>query len=392
MSPQDRVRVLVVSPATPVWGAQIVLLDLAGVLEEHDIELTLGSVASSVFSIEWQRRGHRFVEIDLPSAGGLRRSGTDARPSVSEFARIVRDVVRQTDAVRRAAKDFDVVFSSALRSHLSVAVACRLARVPSVLDLVDMVRPGVGQRILRTAARLADLTIANSCATARALGRAGPVVVIHPGVDLDRFGPGPTDDQLRAELARGRSGPLIGIAGRIDVRKGVQVVVEAMTLLRGHAVDAQLVVVGEAGTGPSEFADRLRLDAERLLGDRVNFVGKRSDMPEVMRALDVLVVASRSEPFGLTALEAQVSRTPVIGTNAGGLPEFVEHEVTGLLVPPFEPVALARAIERLFDEPDLAKSMVDEAERRANPARGVDAQRERIAQVFRDVAMEVPVV
>jgi glycosyltransferase involved in cell wall biosynthesis len=392
MSPQDPVRVLVVSPATPVWGAQIVLLDLAAALAEHDIELTLGSVASSPFAVEWTRRGHPFLELDIRSHGGLRRGGTDARPRPVEFVRLGGDVVRQVDAIRRSAKDFDAVFSSALRVHVSVAVAGRVARVPSILDLVDIVRPGLGQRVLRSAARLADLTLANSSATAAALRTAGPVVVVHPGVDLDRFGCGPTDDGVRSDLGRGRSGPLIGIAGRLDEEKGVQVVVEAMTLLRGQAADAQLVVVGEAGTGPTGFADRLRLDAERLLGDRVNFVGRRADMPEVMRALDVLVVASRSEPFGLTALEAQVSRTPVIGTNAGGLPEFVEHEVTGLLVPPFEPAALARAIERIFDEPDLTKSMVDEAERRAIPARGVAAQRERIAQVFRAVASGVPVV
>ncbi len=391
MSPEDYVRVLVVSPSTPVWGAQIVLLDLADALRDSDVELTLGSVASSPFAVEWKRRGHAFLEVDIPSRGGLRRSGTEARPRPFEFLQLGGDVARQTIAVRQVARDFDVVFSSALRSHLSVAFAGRLARVPIVLDLVDMVRPGVGQRVLRTAARLATLTIANSRATAAALGSAGPVTVIHPGIDLDRFVPGPTNDDLRAELARGRPGPLVGVAGRLDVRKGVQVLVEAMTLLRGDVASAQLVVVGEAGTGPQEFADRLRADAERVLGDRVNFVGRRADMPEIMRALDVLVVASRSEPFGLTALEAHASRTPVVGTDAGGLPEFVEHEVTGLLVPPFEPEPLARAIERIFVESDLTKAMVDEAERRANPARGVATQREGIARALRAVAMGDPV-
>lgn len=392
MASQDLVRVLVVSPATPVWGAQIVLLDLAEALAVQGIELTLGSVASSPFSVEWTRRGYPFLEIDIQSHGGLRTGGSDARPNVREFLRLGGDVGRQVRAIRRAATGFDVLFSSSLLVHFSVAVAGRLAAIPGTLDLVDIVRPGLGQRVLRSAARLADLTIANSRATGDVLGTAGPSVVVYPGVDLDRFGSGPTDDQVRSELARYRTGPLVGIAGRLDEEKGVQVVVEAMTLVRGQAADAQLVVVGEAGTGPADFADQLRLDGDRLLGDRVNFVGKRSDMPEVMRALDVLVVASRSEPFGLTALEAQVSRTPVIGTDAGGLPEFVDDEVSGLLVPPFEPVALARAIERIFDEPDLTKSMVDEAERRANPARGVAAQRERIAQVFRDVAAGVPVV
>ncbi len=150
--------------------------------------------------------------------------------------------------------------------------------------------------------------------------------------------------------------------------------------------NAQLVVVGDVGTGPPEFAAQLKLDAHHALGDRVRFVGRRSDVADIMRAIDVLVVASESEPFGLTALEAQASGTPVIGTNAGGLPEFVEHEVTGLLVPPFEPEPLARAIERVLAGGGCIDAMVTKAEQRARPARGLEAQYDQIAQMYRDVA------
>ena len=159
-----------------------------------------------------------------------------------------------------------------------------------------------------------------------------------------------------------------------------------MTRLDGTAKTARLVVVGEEGTGGAEYGSWLREQRPRCARDRVTFLGRRSDIPEIIRAVDAVVVASLAEPFGLSALEAQACRTPVIGTNAGGLPEFVEHEVTGLLVPPGQPEPLADAIERLLADADLRDSLVDEAERRANPARGLEAQYDELARMYRDVA------
>jgi glycosyltransferase involved in cell wall biosynthesis len=179
---------------------------------------------------------------------------------------------------------------------------------------------------------------------------------------------------------------LVAIIGRIDVRKGIQVLVDAMTMTSGRAADARLIVVGEAGTGPTEFADELRRDAAARLDDRVLFTGRRSDIPDILRAVDVLVMASVAEPFGLSALEAQACRTPVVGTNAGGLVEFVEHEVTGLLVPPLAPEPLARALERVLGDDELRNRIIDEAERRTIPARGLEAQYDELAQMYRDVA------
>jgi glycosyltransferase involved in cell wall biosynthesis len=244
----------------------------------------------------------------------------------------------------------------------------------------------MGQQVLRTAARLATLTIANSTATASVLGSVGPVRIIHPGIDLGRFHPGAPPPSLRAELAGEAECHLVGVVGRLDEGKGIHVLVDAMARLGGEFSAARLVVVGDKGTDTTDYTDRLRRQADEVLGERVRFVGRRSDIPEIMRALDVLVVAAVAEPFGLTALEAQASRTPVIGTDAGGLPEFVEHEVSGLLVPPLDAERLARAIERMLGDDTLRNRIVDEAERRANPARGLEAQFDELGRMYHDVA------
>ena len=378
--------VLVVSPPAEVWGAQLYLLDQVEALAGRGVDLTLGTPAGTPFADAWQDRGFPLLDLDLVLHEGLRRPGSADRPGIGSVARSAAGVVKGIGTVRKFGAQFDVLHSFAMRSHLEVALAGKLARRPVVLDLVNIVRPGVGRRVLQTAASLADLTVANSKASASVLRPGTSVSVIHPGVDLDRFRPADRNEELRAELCGGQDRPLVAIVGRIDVRKGVQTLVEAMSKASGKAADARLIVVGEAGTGPVEFAEQLKADAASLLGDRVLFAGRRSDIPEVLRAVDVLVNASVAEPFGLTVLEAQACGTPVIATNAGGVVEFVEHEVTGLLVEPSDADAMARAVERVLGDKELVAQMTAKAYANANPGRGLAAQYDELAAMYRSVA------
>lgn len=379
------IEALILSPPAPVWGAQIFLLGQIEGLRDRGVQLTLGTTPDSPFALEWQRRGLPLIDVGLKDLAGLRVEGTDRRPSPWAVAGMALDAARNARRIAKAAGPFDMLYSYSLGTHLETALAGRLARTPSALDLVDLVRPGIGRRVLRSASRLASLTVANSAATARLVEGAGRVRIIQPGIDLARFHPAPSPPGLRDELQGGIERPLVGVVGRLDEGKGIHILVDAMAQLSGAAADARLVVVGVTGTDPPSYAERLRQRSAELLGDRVLFVGRRDDIADIMNTIDVLVVASASEPFGLTALEAQACRTPVVGTDAGGLPEFVVHEETGLLVPPLEAEPMARAIERMLTDDALREAMVDEAERRANPDRGLDAQYDLLAQMYRDV-------
>lgn len=380
------VDALVVSPPAPVWGAQLYLLDQVPALDERGISLTLASPAGTPFADEWSRRGHPLVDLPLELHAGLRKPGSLERQPPTAMIRTAFGIIKGTRTLASVAKSYDMMYSFSLRSHVEVVAAGRLARTPVALDLVDIVRPGMGRRVLRAAARAATLTVANSAATASVLSERAPVRIIHPGIDLDRFQPGEADPDVRRELSGGADRPLIAVIGRIDPLKGVHHAVEAVAMLKGDAADARLVIVGTAGTASPAYADELRVTAPELLGDRVLFTGRRDDIASVLRAVDVLVVASLAEPFGLTALEAQAVGTPVVGTDSGGLVEFVENEVTGLLVPPNDPTSMARAIERVLDDAALRSSIVAEAQRRAIPARGVAAQADELAAMYRDVA------
>ena len=207
-------------------------------------------------------------------------------------------------------------------------------------------RPGAGRRVLQRCSAHADATIVNSAATGATLnGCARRMHIVHPGVDTHRFRPAPVAPEVRRQLADD-GGVLIGIAGRVDPEKGIDVLVEALALVP-RDLDLRLAVVGDVGVSSGEHAHRLEARANDLLGSRVRFVGRRDDMPDVLRALDILVNASTAEPFGRSLLEAQATGLAVVGTNQGGIPEFVSDGESGLLVEPGDVDGLAKAVTAL---------------------------------------------
>jgi glycosyltransferase involved in cell wall biosynthesis len=141
----------------------------------------------------------------------------------------------------------------------------------------------------------------------------------------------------------------------VEPKKGLRVLLEAFAQLqRVHGVSGcQLLIVGDgpARTMLESLRDRLGLT------DRVIFAGTRRDLPQVLSLLDVFVLPSLYEGFGIAILEAMAAGKPVIATAVGGIPEFVEHARTGVLVPPGDSMALASAIKEMIVCPARAKSM-----------------------------------
>jgi glycosyltransferase involved in cell wall biosynthesis len=147
-----------------------------------------------------------------------------------------------------------------------------------------------------------------------------------------------------------------------------------------------LAVVGDVAVGPASAGAAVREEAERLLGDRVRFVGRRDDIPEVQRALDVLVNASVAEPFGRSVLEALASGTPVVATDSGGIPEFVEDGETGVLVPPGDDAALAAALDRVLGDAGLRERLAEGGRAAAETRFALPTRYELVADVFRRAA------
>ena len=388
MASTEPVRVLVVDHVGAFWGAEQYLLQIAPGLAQHGVELILTTPSETAFARAWSAHGlsHRDLRA-LPHRGLRRDDGSGRRPSATALAREATTVARSALGLRRAARDVDVIHSNSMAAHVEVALAGRLANRPTVLDVHDIVVPGLGRRILGTAARVASVSIAWSHASAATVGGLArdDVELIPPGIDVRRFSPGPPSDSLRRELG-GDATLLIGIIGRIDPIKRIDVAVRAMAATAARRHGARLVVIGATHRGGESYADQVRREAEEILGDAVVFAGARTDMPEVLRALDIVVSTNAAEPFGLSVLEAQASEVAVIASRGGGIPDFVIDDETGVLVEPLDVRDLADAIDRLAADPAARRRLGAAGRRQAVERFDLDRQVARRAAVYRRAA------
>ncbi len=209
-----------------------------------------------------------------------------------------------------------------------------------------------------------DVITANSVTEVQQLARlygADPkrIDVVAPGIDGAIFSPGPRRSAREALGIEG--GPLLLFVGRIQPLKGLDVAVETLAGLVARRHDAQLLVVGGA-SGPQGRRELQRFEesVERHgLRDRVRTAPPQPHhlLSTYYRAADVCLVPSRSESFGLVALEAAACGVPVVASDVGGLTTLVDHGRSGFRVGGRDPVGYIDAVSAILDDPRLAESM-----------------------------------
>ena len=182
------------------------------------------------------------------------------------------------------------------------------------------------------------------------------VVKIYNGIETDYYKPHDQEEgrrRVRQEYSVNDSEVLIGSLGRLVWQKGFEYFIHAMPILIRDLPEAKFLIVGE---GP------LRQELERqarLLGiqDRLVFTGHRSDIRDIMAAMDVVVIPSLLEGFPMITLEAMAMEKPIVTTSIDGIMEQITDGREGLLIAPKSPPALAQAVKRLVDNPDYARSL-----------------------------------
>ena len=234
--------------------------------------------------------------------------------------------------------------------------------------------------------------IAVSNAVKEALVGAGVmpqnISVIFNGTDVRNFHPGVSP----ARLVRDGSPRLnLGIFGRIEERKRHLDAVEALAIVR-REVDAHLYIVGDAWRDSGKVVEEWLLERTSQLGlaPHVSFTGYRTDIPEIMAGMDIVLVPSVDEPFARVILEALALEKPVIGTLSGGTPEMIEDATSGLLVPPKAPAALAQAILRLARDPGLAARLARNGRARATRMFTIEAHVSKVLGVYDKVMGRAP--
>jgi glycosyltransferase involved in cell wall biosynthesis len=313
----------------------------------------------------------------LPSLVRPIRPGTDAR-ALLDLAALMRR------------ERYDVVHTHSSKAGLLGRLAARLAGVEVVVHTIhgfpfndQTLSPRVREALLwseRLAARVTDRLIAVAEpnvgeAERRGITAAGSIEVVHSGIDLRRFERLPDRDEARRRLGLPEDAPVVGTVGRLHDCNAPDVFVRAAHGVLAAWPEARVVIVGD---GPLAEATRAATGGDR----RFLMLGHREDVPSILPALDVFAFPILWGGLGRSLTEAMIVGLPVVASAVNGVPEIVEHERTGLLVPPGDVAALAGGMIRLLGDRALAGQLGRAARARVVPAFGADVMVEQLSALY----------
>jgi glycosyltransferase involved in cell wall biosynthesis len=280
-------------------------------------------------------------------------------------------------------ESIDVVHAHMPRASVPGSILARLARVPVVIShehgsaiTGKWIRPFLDRHVV---ARLSTVILVVSDWDRRQLIEleripAQRIAILHNGI----VSPPETGPDVRPGMALGPDDRLIGAVGRLYPEKAYDDLIRAVALLDGSVGPVTCAIVG---IGPEEQTLRGLID-QLGVGDRLRLVGRRRDVPDFVRALDVAVMCSRREGSPLALLEYMAAAAPIVATAVGGIPEAVEDGVTGLLVAPSDPPALARAIARVLGDRELARRLGEAARARQRAEYDIGVVIDRLEELY----------
>lgn len=206
---------------------------------------------------------------------------------------------------------------------------------------------------------------------------AGDVTTLPTGIDFGRFNPtGPRAVLPLPPLPAGT--PLIGMVSVIRYAKGAQVLAGAARLLRDQGLRVHCVIVGE-GSSRGYLEGVI---AELGVQDLFTLVGHREDVPEVMRALDVIAIPSFHEAVPQSGLQALACGVPVVASDVGGIPSIIKHGLTGRLVPPQDASALARALRETLEQRERNRDMTSAGLELVRREHGLEMMLDRVEEIY----------
>jgi glycosyltransferase involved in cell wall biosynthesis len=333
-----RPRLLIVITLAEVGGAQTCVAQLLPNLVRH-FEVTVAAHGPGPLREAVSNVGARSIEL----RNVRRRLGPR---DFLGFLELVRLMLRERP---------DIVHAHSSKAGVLARLAATLSRVPVVLFTAHgwafKAEEGLRSRLYLYADRVvARLTTTVVCVseTERREGlaartcRRDSTVVIRNGVDTGLFA-------ARAHVSVDR--PLLVSIGRLKEPKDFRTLLRAFALLQDVPFDAKIV-----GDGPDRALLETEIDRLGLRGT-VELTGERNDVPAILASADCFVLASNSEGLPLSILEAMAAGLPVVASAVGGVHELVTNNVTGFLVPPREPEALAARLAAVLRDPDLRERL-----------------------------------
>jgi glycosyltransferase involved in cell wall biosynthesis len=386
-------RVLYVSHTARVSGGERSLLDLVTALPQS----VAAAIASPSGELAERARAAGVPTFAIAGTDGSLR--LHPRHTTGAVAQMTHAALSLRALVRRLRPD--VVHANSLRAGMVAGLASRLGAPRPVVHVRDCLPPtSLADAVRGLISSSAGLIIANSQYTGDGYDTASgaPVRVVHSTVDLERFDPQRHDrDACRARLGLAADDVALGVVAQITPWKAQDDALRILAGLRSRWPRVRLLLVGEVtfDAAATRYDNRAyerqlhRLAADLGIADAVDFLGRREDVPEILRALDLLLVPSWEEPFGRTILEGMAMGTPVVATSVGGPAEIISDGVDGRLLAPRTPELWVREIDGLLGDPQRTAAMTARAHARVSRCHQRAAHVAAILDAYNDLGPSV---
>lgn len=370
-------KILFAHPSPDLYGSDLQLVQTVEAFKDG-IDATVilpesGPLVELLYS--------RDKEVKISDFPVLRKSVLSIRGALRYLSRLVNGVIVQSRLVRKDRPLLIYVNTITIPIWLIVAHITGTKSIVHVHEAEDRGNRS-SRRVLLSPLLLADHVIVNSHASMDILLADMPWLsnrtsLIHNGIPDVQVKRIPTSTALKVVLV-----------GRLSPRKGTDVALEAVALLRREGLDVNLHLCGECYAGYEWFRDQLlaRADEQDLAG-AITFLGYVSNPSEVLADATLAIVPSRVEPFGNVAVEALLASVPTVVADVQGLRDIIEHGTNGLVFAPGDPKALATEMRRIIEDPVAATRMAESGRLDALSRFGVARYHEEIRNIVRKVGL-----
>jgi glycosyltransferase involved in cell wall biosynthesis len=351
----DKIKILFVIENIFFGGGERAFAQIINALDKTKYEIYVACFPGGHFEEQIKNRA-KLLSIDLRNRFNL--------TNISKLARLMRD------------NKVQIVHTQGGRGGFFARTAAKIAKVPVIISTIAMPVEGFNVGIIkkscymaldRFSERYAHRFIAVSEALKQTLIEnhkipSENVVTIYNGIEIDKYtGIEHAERELKEEFNISPDNILIGYVGRLTWQKGLKYFIEAMHLIKQNNSDLvdkiTYLIVGEG----EEKACLEKKVADLKLKDNVIFAGFRQDIKKIISALNILVLPSLREGQPIILLEAMAVRTPIIASDIEGIKETIEDKISGFLVNPRDPHAIANAIVDVIKNPDIAWELVENA-------------------------------
>jgi glycosyltransferase involved in cell wall biosynthesis len=267
----------------------------------------------------------------------------------------------------------NLVHTNSMLAHIYGAIAAKLAGIPCIWHMQDIVDQkmvvGLARRAVVFLGRILPKKIV---VVSKAVGQmfegksVQKVQIVYNGTDINKFSTEIDGSGIRKEFKIADDEFAVGIVGRLVIWKGQGAFLKAASIILSKIPNTKFLIIGETTFGDKKYKDDLyKLTCELGIESKVIFLGYRDDVPNIIRAMDILVHASlKPEPFGLVIIEGMASGIPVVASNQGGTLEIIEHGKDGFLVNPEETDTLAKRIIELLRDRSLRSKFAEAARKK----------------------------